>query len=46
MHEIKKTDASEDMQANAEVDIQNLTDKYSKEVDDHYKIKDQEIMTV
>jgi ribosome recycling factor len=46
MHEIKKTDASEDMQENAEVDIQNLTDKYIKEVDDHYKIKDEEIMTV
>jgi len=46
MHEIKKTDASEDMKANAEVDIQALTDKFSQEVDDHYKIKDAEIMKV
>ena len=30
MNEIKKTDASEDMKANAEVDIQSLTDKYIK----------------
>lgn len=46
MQEIKKTDASEDMKANAEVDIQKLTDKYTKEVEDHYKIKDEEIMKV
>lgn len=46
MHEIKKTDASEDMKANAEVDIQKLTDEYSKQVEDHYKIKDEEIMKV
>jgi len=46
MHEIKKADASEDMKSNAELDIQNLTDKYSKSVDDHYKIKDEEIMKV
>ena len=46
MQEIKKSDASEDMQANAEVDIQKLTDKYSLEVDQYYKIKDEEIMKV
>jgi len=46
MHEIKKAEASEDMKANAEVDIQNLTDEYSKTVDDHYKEKDEEIMKV
>jgi len=46
MHEIKKTEASEDMKANAEVDIQNLTDEYSKTVDNHYKEKDEEIMKV
>ncbi|GGK43088.1 MULTISPECIES: ribosome recycling factor [Flavobacteriaceae] len=46
MHEIKKTDASEDMKANAEVDVQALTDKFSQEVDDHYKVKDAEIMKV
>ena len=46
MQEIKKTEASEDMKANAEVDIQALTDKYSAKVDEHYKIKDVEIMKV
>lgn len=46
MNEIKKDDSSEDMKANAEIDIQKLTDKFSTEVDEHYKIKDQEIMKV
>jgi ribosome recycling factor len=46
MHEIKKNDASEDMKANAEADIQKLTDKFILEVDHHYKIKDEEIMKV
>lgn len=46
MQEIKKAEASEDMKANAEIDIQNLTDKFILEVDEHYKIKDQEIMKV
>lgn len=46
MQEIKKADASEDMKTNAEVDIQKLTDKYIDLVDEHYKIKDLEIMKV
>lgn len=46
MHEIKKTDASEDMKANAEVDIQKLTDDFIKEIDEKYAIKDAEIMKV
>lgn len=46
MQEIKKAEASEDMKANAEVDIQKLTDKYSNEVEQDYKIKDLEIMKV
>lgn len=46
MHEIKKADASEDMKSNAEIDIQELTDKYSEEVESHYKLKDVEIMKV
>ena len=46
MNEIKKDESSEDMKANAEIDIQKLTDKFSTEVDEHYKIKDQEIMKV
>ncbi|HEX5742756.1 MAG TPA: ribosome recycling factor [Flavobacteriaceae bacterium] len=46
MNEIKKLDASEDMKKNTEVDIQELTDKYIKIVDEHYYIKEKEIMTV
>ena len=44
--ELKKLDISEDMLSNAEVDIQELTDKYSKKVDEMYEIKEKEIMTV
>lgn len=46
MHELKKADISEDMLKNAEVDIQNLTDKYVKETDHHFDIKEKEIMKV
>jgi ribosome recycling factor len=46
MHDIKKTNASEDMKANAEIDVQELTDKFIKIVDEHYKAKDIEIMKV
>ncbi len=44
--ELKKLDISEDMLANAELDIQDLTDKYSKKADDMYAVKEKEIMTV
>jgi ribosome recycling factor len=44
--ELKKLDISEDMLANAEVDIQELTDKYIKKVDEMYVVKEKEIMTV
>ena len=44
--ELKKLDISEDMLANAERDIQDLTDKYSKKADDMYAVKEKEIMTV
>ena len=44
--ELKKLDISEDMLANAEMDIQELTDKYSKQADDMYAVKEKEIMTV
>ncbi len=46
MNEIKKTEASEDMKGNTEIDVQKLTDKYIAEVDEIYKIKDLEIMKV
>lgn len=47
MHEIKKLEGtSEDMRANTEADIQELTDKNIALVDEHYKIKETEIMKV
>jgi ribosome recycling factor len=46
LHELKKLDISEDLEKNVEIDIQNLIDKYSKVVDEHYVIKEKEIMTV
>ena len=46
-NDIKKTeDASEDLQANAEIDEQQMTDKYVKKVDDLFDKKEMEIMTV
>jgi ribosome recycling factor len=44
--EIKKSDASEDVQKNYEIDIQNLTDEYIKTVDEIFKVKEKEILTV
>ena len=46
MHELKKLDASEDLLANAEMDVQTLTDDYISKVDALYVIKEKEIMTV
>lgn len=46
-HDIKKLDdVSEDLQSNAEIDIQDMTDKYVNKVDDVYAVKEKEIMTV
>ncbi|MBT8270907.1 MAG: ribosome recycling factor [Flavobacteriaceae bacterium] len=45
-HELKKLDISEDWQDNAEIDIQELTDKYIQKIDDMYHVKEKEIMTV
>mgnify|MGYP001817905998 FL=1 len=46
-NDIKKTDdASEDLKANAEIDIQAITDKYVKKVDELLDNKEKEIMTV
>ncbi|CAM4282655.1 ribosome recycling factor [Zobellia roscoffensis] len=39
-------DASEDLQKNAEVDVQTLTDKYIKKVDAFLVVKEAEIMKV
>lgn len=46
-NEIKKLDdVSEDLKKNAEVDVQHLTDKYVKKIDDFFDTKEKEIMTV
>ncbi len=46
-NDIKKNDdVSEDLKANAEIDVQQMTDKYVKKVDDLFDHKEKEIMTV
>lgn len=46
-NDIKKLDdVSEDLKKNAEVDVQHLTDKYVKKIDDLFETKEKEIMTV
>ena len=46
MNDIKKVDISEDLQKNAEIDVQELTDSYVKRIDDILSVKENEIMTV
>jgi len=45
-NEIKKLDVSEDMKKNSEESIQDLTNKYSKIIDDLFNTKEAEIMKV
>ncbi|NBS18625.1 MAG: ribosome recycling factor [Flavobacteriia bacterium] len=45
-NDIKKTDSSEDLQKNAEIDIQELTDQFIKKVDTVFGAKEKEILTV
>ena len=45
-NEIKKLDISDDMKKNIEADVQNLTDTYTKEIDEKFSVKEKEIMTV
>lgn len=45
-NEVKKTDSSEDLQKNAEIDIQELTDQFIKKADDIFNTKEKEILTV
>ncbi|MDO6759917.1 ribosome recycling factor [Tamlana sp. 2_MG-2023] len=46
-NDIKKNDdISEDLKKNAEIDVQQLTDKYVKKVDEVFDNKEKEIMTV
>ncbi len=44
--ELRTLEVSEDLQKNAETDVQALTDSYSKQVDEIFAIKEQEIMKV
>lgn len=44
--EIKKLDISEDLQKSIEQDVQQLTDKYVKKIDEAFDLKEKEIMTV
>ncbi len=44
--EIRDLDVSEDLQKNAEVDLQELTDAFIKKIDTHLAIKEAEIMKV
>ncbi|WP_179351219.1 ribosome recycling factor [Winogradskyella vidalii] len=46
MNDIKKSETSEDLQKNAEIDIQSLTDTYVKKIDAILDVKEKEIMTV
>ncbi|WP_136481497.1 ribosome recycling factor [Cognatitamlana onchidii] len=47
MNDVKKNDdISEDLKKNAEIDIQELTDKYVKNADQLFEHKENEIMTV
>ena len=45
-NDIKKTDISKDLQKNAEIDIQELTNQFIKKVDDIFDVKEKEILTV
>lgn len=44
MNDLKKTELSEDMKGNAEIDIQKITDGFILEIDAIYKKKDADIM--
>jgi ribosome recycling factor len=44
--EVKKSEVSDDMKKNLELDVQNLTDTYIKKTDDLFFNKEKEILTV
>jgi len=46
LHELKKLDISEDLLGNAEIDVQEMTDKHILKIDDIFHVKEKEIMTV
>ena len=45
-NELKKLEISEDLLKNSEFDVQELTDKYIKKIDELFVIKEKEIMTI
>lgn len=45
-NDIKKNDSSEDLQKNAEIDVQELTNQFIKKIDDIFDVKEKEILTV
>jgi len=45
-NDLKKADISEDLQKNSEADVQELTDKYIKLIDDKLAVKEKEILTI
>jgi len=45
-NEIKKAAVSEDLAKNLEIDIQEMTDRHIKKIDDSLALKEKEIMTV
>ena len=44
--EVKKSQISDDLKNNSELDVQNLTDSYIKKVDDLFSNKEKEILTI
>lgn len=45
-NEIRKSDANDDMKSNFEIDIQNITDKYTLKIDSIFSTKEKEILSV
>ncbi len=45
-NEIRKSDVSEDMKSNFEIDIQNITNKYTSKIDSIFSTKEKEILSV
>lgn len=45
-NELKKLDISEDLKKNSEADVQELTDKYIKLIDEKLAVKEKEILTI
>ena len=45
-NEIRQSDVSEDMKSNFEIDIQNITDKYTLKIDSIFSTKEKEILSV